>query len=72
MSILREFHPASCACSICRELRYAAAPSFGFLAPEDKSWNSWRWLFATTKAGRYFLRWNKFWQPLPPVEPEEK
>ena len=62
MAILRERHRADCTCSICRSLEHAAPYSFGFLAPADKVWNAWRWLFLVTPTGVRYLRWSGFWQ----------
>lgn len=61
----REFHTPVCDCSICRELQYAGPHSVGFLAPLDKCWNSWRWLFYKTAEGIHYLRWTGFWQRRP-------
>lgn len=62
---LREFHTPACTCSLCRELQYAGPHSFGFLAPLDKVWNAWRWLFLKTATGTQYLRWTGFWQRTP-------
>jgi hypothetical protein len=65
MKILREFHPTSCTCSFCRELGNSGHRSFGFLAPQDKAWNAWRWVFYVTRNGIRYWRWNGFWQRQP-------
>lgn len=62
MAVLREHHEIACACSICRSLQHAAPYSFGFLAPAEKAWNAWRWLFLVTPHGIRFLRWSGFWK----------
>lgn len=61
----REFHVAGCPCSMCHKLADSGAYSFGFLAPIDKSWNAWRWLFLVTTRGTYYVRWAGFWKRKP-------
>lgn len=61
-SILREFHPTQCRCSICAELKHAGVGACGFLAPIDKSWNAWRWLFWVRPNGIRYVRWTGFWK----------
>jgi hypothetical protein len=62
MSLLREFHPIWCPCSICDSLKNVGVGGFGFLAPIDKTWNAWRWVFWIRTYGIRYVRWTGFWQ----------
>ena len=62
LTVVRECHPWTCGCSICRTLTHAARGSFGCLLPEEKVHNAWRWVFVVTASGRHYLRCNGFWQ----------
>lgn len=65
---LKEIHfKYLCKCSIC-ELVDKRKYVVGFLWPENKEWNSWRWFYIRTSEAKYYIRWHGFWMKKPNVK----
>ena len=57
-----EKHSLSCPCSYCEPRRWKPRFSWGVSLPENKSWNSWRMVWAIGREWRYYVRWLGFWK----------